>query len=64
MKRARLIKKQALIEQPLAPKSAAAPRHSLKQAVNVVTGWVKERRTTQQGQTRQVFAALFAHPQS
>ena len=64
MKRARLIKKQAMSEQPLAQKSAAAPRHSLKHAVKVVTGWVKERRTIQQGQTRQVFAALFARPQS
>ena len=64
MKRARLIKKPAMIEQPLAQKSSAEPRHSLNHAVNVVTDWVKERRTTQQGQTRQVFAALFAHPQS
>lgn len=64
MKNARLIKKEKLITSSPAPKPAAPQGTSLNRAVNVVKDWVKDRNTTQQQHARQVFAALFAHPQS
>lgn len=64
MKTARLIKKVPLLERPSAKKQSAAQGTGLKRAVNVVKDWVKEHRTMQQEQSRQMFAALFTHPQS
>lgn len=64
MNTARLIKKVPLLERPSAKKQSAEQGSSLKRAISIVKDWVKERRTTQQQQGRQAFAALFAHPQS
>ena len=64
MKNARLIKKVPLLERPSAKKQSAVQGTDLKRAVNVVKGWVKERRIMQQKQSRQMFAALFTYPQS
>lgn len=61
MKKAKLIKKEKLLEQQ--PTSvAAAPTSSVQSAVQVVRTWVSERRAAQQP-ARQMFAALFIQPQ-
>lgn len=64
MKNARLIKKEQLLASSSAPKPAASQGTSLNRAVKVVKDWVKDQHTTQQQHARQVFAGLFAHPQS
>ncbi len=64
MKTARLIKKVPLLERLSAKKQSAAQVTDRKRAVNVVKDWVKEHHTIKADQSRQLFAALFAHPQS
>ena len=63
MKTARLIKKVPLLERLSAKKQSAAQVTDRKRAVNVVKDWVKEHRSREQEQSRQMFAALFTHPQ-
>jgi hypothetical protein len=62
VKTVRLIKKETLAKQ--APQPATAQVPSLQRAVGVVKDWVKEHHTTKAEHSRQLFAALFAHPQS
>lgn len=65
MNNTRLIKKGTLSKPP--QKQSTVPTHGgngLNRAVKVVKDWVKERHITQQQQARQVFASLFAQPQS
>ncbi|MFN7945935.1 MAG: hypothetical protein U0Z53_11325 [Blastocatellia bacterium] len=62
MKRARLIKRN---HQPPADKSAPAVKSSsIKQAVRSVREWVRTHQPAPQQQARQMFAALFAQPQT
>lgn len=62
MNNTRLIKRGTLSKPPQ-PKPTTSG-NGLNRAVNVVKDWVKERHTTQQQQARQMFASLFAQPQS
>jgi hypothetical protein len=62
MNAVRLIKKETLAKQSPKPSAAQAP--SLQRAVGVVKDWVKEHHATKAEHSRQLFAALFAHPQS
>lgn len=62
MKAARLIKKETAAQESPKPSTAQVP--SLQRAVTVVKDWVKEHHTTKAEHSRQLFAALFAHPQS
>lgn len=64
MKTAKLIKKGTISESFSQQKQKAEPRPNFKRAVHVVKDWIKERHVTQQEQARQMFAALFAQPQS
>ncbi|HZS07107.1 MAG TPA: hypothetical protein VFD58_19885 [Blastocatellia bacterium] len=64
-KRARLIKRSEMPERtPLSRKPAkrkpAKSVSAIQTSVEAVRGWIKEHQLSQQGQARQMFAALFA----
>ena len=62
MKKARLIKKGKLPEPAVRPTTTSQVA-TIKHAMKAVQNWVKDRRTSQQEQARQMFAALFVQPQ-
>jgi hypothetical protein len=64
-KRARLIKQTEMTERtPISRKPAkrkpAKPPSAIQTSVEAVKGWIREHQLSQQGQARQMFAALFA----
>lgn len=64
MKTAKLIKKETIAESFSRQTWKEESHPNFKRAVYVVKDWIKERHVTQQEQARQMFAALFAQPQS
>ncbi|MEW6130658.1 MAG: hypothetical protein AB1757_26745 [Acidobacteriota bacterium] len=65
MKSIRLIKRQHVVQADtkLAVKKPVQEKRAVKNAVEVVGQWAKQRRARQQQSARQMFAALFRQAQ-
>jgi hypothetical protein len=63
MKKARLIKKQEVIEREHAKKTNVPKKKVVKETMNAMVDWLGDQRSQRQD-PRKAFAALFAQPQT
>ncbi len=64
MTKARLIKKQEIVEQQSKKQKPAVRRKALVKAVDSVANWIDEQRQNAKIDPRKAFAELFAQPQT
>ncbi len=64
MTKARLIKKQEIVEKQSKKQKPAVRRKALVKAVDSVANWIDEQRQNAKIDPRKAFAELFAQPQT